>query len=141
METRSWISSPLLPSNGCLEDMAYTKRSRVVDYPYSGQFFEMTEPDYTKPLDERSVDGEQLVYETVCDIQEVSKAANPVLIATFSVFMPFDPSGTVPIRRGMRFSGSMGGVDVSGLVTNVVLSQVGGLVAYVKDYDAGDAAL
>lgn len=117
--------------------MAYTKRNRVVDYPYRGQFFEIADPDLTKPLDQRTVDP-VLVYETECDIQEVSKAANPVLIATFSVFMPFDHTKEVPIRRGLKFEGSMGGIDVSGEVTNVVLSQVDGIVAYVKDYDARD---
>lgn len=97
----------------------------------------MAGPDMSLPLDQR-VYGDVLVYETECDIQEVSKAANPVLIATFSVFMPFDERETVPIHRGMKFVGSMGGIDVTGMVTNVVLSQVGGLVAYVKDYDAGE---
>ncbi|MBO7684819.1 MAG: hypothetical protein J6Y20_04630 [Lachnospiraceae bacterium] len=120
--------------------MAHVSRRRVVDYPYFGQFFEKAEPDLTVPLDQREI-VERLVWETKCDIQEVSKAANPVLIATFSVFMPFDPNEDIPIRRGMSFSGKMGNIDVSGMVTNVVLSQVGGLVAYVKDYDASDAAL
>lgn len=120
--------------------MAHVSRRKVIDYPYFGQFFEKAEPDYSLPLDKR-VYPETLVYETICDIQEVSKAANPVLIATFSVFMPFDPEQQVPLHRGMSFKGSMGGVDVSGMVTNVVLSQVGGLVAYVKDYDASDTSL
>ena len=117
--------------------MAHVSRRKVVDYPYFGQFFEMAEPDLTLPLDQRDVDG-KLVYETECDIQEVSKAANPVLIATFSVFMPFDHTKEVPLHRGMSFKGAMGGIDVSGEVTNVVLSQVDGIVAYVKDYDARD---
>lgn len=117
--------------------MAHTRRRRVIDYPYFGQFFEKAGPDLSLPLDQREY-GERLVYETVCDIQEVSKAANPVLIATFSVFMPFDETQEVPLHRGMKFSGSMNGIDVTGMVTNVVLSQIGGLVAYVKDYDASD---
>ena len=120
--------------------MAHTRRRRVIDYPYFGKFFEKAEPDYSKPLDQREY-PDTFVWETVCDIQEVSKAANPVLIATFSVFMPFDPLAEIPIRRGMRFEGKMGNIDVSGMVTNVVLSQIGGLVAYVKDYDASDTAL
>lgn len=120
--------------------MAHVKRRRVIDFPYFGQFFEKAEPDYSLPLDQRDY-TDTLVYESVCDIQEVSKAANPVLIATFSIFMPFDERDEVPIRRGMRFQGSMGGVDISGMVTNVVLSQVSGLVAYVKDYDASDQTL
>lgn len=115
--------------------MAYKRISRVVDYPYRGAFYEQKEPDLTVPLDQRDIES-VLVWETVCDIQEVSKAANPVLIATFSVFMPFCPKCDIPIRRGMEFRGRMGNIDVSGMVTNVVLSQVGGLVAYVKDYDA-----
>lgn len=117
--------------------MAHVRRRQVVDYPYFGQFFEKAEPDLSKPLDERTIE-DVLVYETKCDIQEVSKANNPVLIATFSVFMPFDHTKEVPIRRGLKFEGSMGGIDVSGEVTNVVLSQVDGIVAYVKDYDARD---
>lgn len=120
--------------------MAHVSRRKVIDYPYFGQFFEKAEPDYTLPLDQRTY-GDTLVYETACDIQEVSKAANPVLIATFSVFMPFDPKEEIPIHRGMRFAGKMGTLDVDGMVTNVILSQIGGLVAYVKDYDASDTSV
>lgn len=114
--------------------MAYKRISRVIDYPYKGAFYKLAKQDMSLPLDQRDIDSE-LVWETVCDIQEVSKAANPVLIATFSVFMPFCPNCEIPIQRGMEFRGRMGNIDVSGMVTNVVLSQVGGLVAYVKDYD------
>lgn len=117
--------------------MAYTRRGRVKDYPYYGYFYKQGEMDLTLPLDQREITDE-LVYETECDIQEVSKAANPVLIATFSIFMPFDETTEIPIRRGLKFSGTMGGLEITGLVTNVVLSQIGGLVAYVKDYDAGE---
>lgn len=105
-----------------------------MDYPYNGKFFEQCDPDLSVPLDQR-IQQEVLVYETECDIQEVSKAANPVLIATFSIFMPFDIDEQIPIHRGMRFEGDMNGISISGLVTNVVLSQRGGLVAYCKDYD------
>lgn len=115
--------------------MAYKGITSVRDYPYTGAFYDQAAEDLTVPLDQRDIEG-TLVWETVCDIQEVSKAANPVLIATFSVFMPFNPCCEIPIRRGMEFRGKMGNIDVSGMVTNVVLSQIGGLVAYVKDYDS-----
>ena len=115
--------------------MAYKSFGSVIDDPYCGAFYTQAEEDLSKPLDERDIES-VLVWKTCCDIQEVSKAANPVLIATFSVYMPFDPSKPIPIQRGMEFRGKMGTIDVSGMVTNVVLSQVGGLVAYVKDYDS-----
>lgn len=113
----------------------YYRRNEVKDYPYYGYFYDMAQQDLRVPLDQRSID-EALVYESECDIQEVSKANNPVLIATFSVYLPFDVNKTIPIRRGMAFKGDMNGIDVSGEITNVVLSQLGGLVVYVKDYDS-----
>ena len=115
--------------------MAIKRRREVKDYPYYGRFYKQAQDDLDVPLDQRDIESVP-VWETVCDIQEVSKAANPVLIATFSVFMPFCTKCQIPIKRGMEFRGDMNGIDVSGMVTNVVLSQLGGLVAYVKDYDA-----
>lgn len=115
--------------------MAYKSFRRVIDYPYCGAFYRQKAEDLSKPLDQRDIDSE-LVWKTCCDIQEVSKAANPLLIATFSIFMPFDPNDEIPIERGMEFRGKMGNIEINGMVTNVVLSQVGGLVAYVKDYDS-----
>lgn len=115
--------------------MAYKAIRKVKDFPYCGAFYRQKAEDLTVPLDQRDIESE-LVWRTCCDIQEVSKAANPALIATFSVFMPFNPEDPIPIQRGMEFRGSMGNIDVSGMVTNVILSQVGGLVAYVKDYDS-----
>ena len=112
----------------------YYRRNTVTDFPYYGYFYDRVEPDYSVPLDQRSI-NETLVYESVCDIQEVSKANNPVLIATFSVYLPFSLNEENPIRRGMSFQGDMNGIDISGEITNVVLSQLGGLVVYVKDYD------
>lgn len=76
------------------------------------------------------------VFETDCDVQETSKAANPVLVATFSVFFPFDMSKSVPVVRGMGFEASVCGQTVRGEVLNVVPSTLGGVVAYVKDYEA-----
>lgn len=114
--------------------MAYTRRKKVKPYPYFGTFY-TGGVDYSKPLDQRVV-GDVAVLETECDIQEVSKAANPTLIATFSVFFPFSVDQDLPITRGTSFKGKMGNIDVSGMVTNVVLSQLGGVVAYVKDYDS-----
>lgn len=113
------------------------RRVRPIDFPYAGSFYKMLPPDLTLPLDQREC-REELVWETPCDIQEVSKAANPVLIASFSIFMPFDRDEQIPIRRGMSFRSNINGIDIAGMVTNVVLSQLGGLVAYVKDYDADE---
>lgn len=113
----------------------YKARRQVVDYPYYGYFYDMAQPDLSVPLDQREI-GEVLVFESECDIQEVSKAANPVLIATFSIFMPFDIDQPIPIRSGMSFKSDMNGIHITGMITNVVLSQVGGLVAYVKDYES-----
>lgn len=111
--------------------------SKVKDYPYRGYFYGHPQQDYTLPLDQREVEDE-LIFATKCDIQEVSKAANPTLIATYSVFAPFNVDDEIPIRAGMRFQGTMGGIDISGMVTNVILSQLGGLVAYVKDYNSDE---
>lgn len=108
--------------------------SNIDHYPFKGAFYRLVKGDKSVPLHERK-DREELVLETRCDIQEVSKAANPTLIATFSVYFPHDKKTSVPVKRGMKFSGNMYGIDVSGLVTNVVGSELGGVVAYVKDYD------
>ena len=110
---------------------------RIIDtFPYTGRFYKHVEPDYSLPLDERDEDEDELVLETECDIQEVSKAANPVLIATFSVFFPWDVSVDLPLVRGMRFVGMMNSIQVEGMITNVVVSQLDGVVVYVKDYYA-----
>lgn len=103
-------------------------------YPFVGSFYRVVKGDKSVPLHERK-GYEELVLETECDIQEVSKAANPTLIATFSIYFPHDSKTEIPVKRGMKFSGSMYGIDVTGLVTNVVGSELGGVVAYVKDYD------
>lgn len=108
-------------------------RRSINGYPNRGRFFRV-EQDYSKPLMERTPE-EITVLETECDIQEVSKAANPVLIATFSIFFPFDIESEMPVNRGMGFEGEMNGLTIRGQVTNVVVSQLGGAVAYVKDYD------
>ena len=112
--------------------MAYTKRMSVKEYPYCGTFSHIKE-DMSLPLDQRE-QTEIDVYTTVCDIQEVSKAMNPALIATFSVFFPYDiHASDCPVQRGMQFRGDMCGIEVKGVVTNVVASQLDGIVAYVKD--------
>lgn len=113
-------------------------RQRVIPYPYRGGFYIRLEEDVSVPLDERDPDRYELVLETECDIQEVSKAANPTLIATFSIFFPWDRTRLCPVSRGMRFSGDARGIDVSGMVTNVVASELDGVVAYCKDYDTED---
>lgn len=106
---------------------------KVEDYPYVGVFYEVVE-DLSKPLNEREPE-EVIVLETECDIQEVSKATNPALLATFSIFFPFDVSDELIVRRGMGFRSSMNGMEINGQVTNVVVSRIGGCVAYVKDYE------
>lgn len=108
-------------------------RRNITDYPYEGTFY-TTETDVDVPLTER--EAVQIpVLQTRCDIQEVSKAANPAFIATFSVFFPFNVEQRLLVRRGMGFRGNMCGMIVEGQVTNVVVSQLGGCVAYVKDYE------
>jgi hypothetical protein len=113
----------------------YISRESIKDYPYIGRFYKVDAPDTTVPLDQRT-ETETLVFESECDIQEVSKANNPVLIATFAVYLPYESDEPILLRRGMRFEGDMKGIDVSGEITNVVYSQLGGIVVYVKDYDA-----
>lgn len=103
-------------------------------YPYHGVFSKETS-DVSVPLTERKLELVP-VFETECDIQEVSKANNPLLIGTFAIFFPFDVSGSIPVFRGMHFSSEMCGQTISGEVVNVVPSQLNGVVAYVKDYEA-----
>lgn len=107
-----------------------------ISFPYYGKFYDK-DIDMSLPLDEREV-TDVLVFETECDIQEVSKAANPVLIATFSIFFPFDLKSEMKVRRGMKFVSDVNGMMIEGMVTNVVVSQLGGAVAYVKDYTADE---
>lgn len=103
-------------------------------YPYHGVFYKES-IDTSLPLTEREM-GRTVVYETECDVQETSKAANPMLISTWSVFFPFDASQSLPVLRGSYFSAEVCGQTVRGEVTNVVPSLLNGVVAYVKDYDA-----
>lgn len=112
--------------------MGYVRRT--IDYPYKGVFYKEIE-DKSTPLTERGI-GRTEVFETACDIQETSKANNPLLIGTFSIFFPFDVSRKVPVFRGMGFRAEVCGQTVSGEVVNVVPSQINGVVAYVKDYEA-----
>lgn len=110
--------------------MIYT--GNIIEYPYKGAFYEEVE-DMSLPLTER--ESRLLpVFETECDILENAKTETPALISSFSVYFPFDISETLPIRRGMMFKGDMCGQEVAGTVLNVVVSQLGGVVAYVKDY-------
>lgn len=112
--------------------MAYI--SGISRYPYHGVFYKETS-DMAKPLTEREIVRTD-VFETECDVQETSKAANPMLFATFSVFFPFDAGKSVPVVRGMGFEASVCGQTVKGEVLNVVPSALNGVVAYVKDYEA-----
>ena len=56
--------------------------------------------------------------------------------ATFGIYFPINKEEDIKIRRGDSFQGSIYGMLVEGEVTGVFPSQLGGCVAYVKEFDA-----
>lgn len=109
-------------------------REPLKEYPNYGVFFTYS-VDKTKPLDEQ-VEEEVIVLETKCDIQESQKSfAGGTIKASFNIYFPFDKEEGVNIKRGMKFRGSLYGLEVNGSVIGVFPTQMGGCACYITDFD------
>lgn len=109
-------------------------RSLLEEYPFEGDFYR------TKSSGSGLLDRDQedvILLHTKCDIQESSRSnVHGFANATFGVYFPIDKVTDIEIKRGDSFRGSVYGMKVAGEVTGVFPSQLGGCVAYVKEFDA-----
>lgn len=107
-------------------------RTLIEEYPFDGEFYEMT-VDTSLPPSQR-VETEVVLLSTECDIQEAQKGeSDGATNAKFNVYYPFDKTKGVNIRRGVSFRGSMYGVKVEGKVIGLFPSQLGGCGCYIGD--------
>lgn len=130
---RSWIILTNRGYNGWSSIMVIDT-SLIEEYPFEGVFYRR-HIDMTKPVKERVVE-EEILLETVCDIQEATTSDNVgINNAIFNVYFPFDLEvGIVDIRRGDAFRGSMYGVEVNGEIDGLFPSQLGGCKVHIKDF-------
>ena len=101
----------------------YVDRNALQEYPYHGVFY--------IPIDDLPEDGgllndngsqEEVVLETICDIQETNKVfSSGVITSGYTIFFP------TPTR--------MYNLAVEGMVTGVYPTQMHGCTAYIKGTD------
>lgn len=114
----------------------YIDRNQITEYPFKGEFY--IKKDY------RSSDGdiinvetaEETILKTRCDIQKASgQFQSGAITARFNVYFPFDKEEGVEIRRGYLFRSEIYGMPVSGIVDEVVPTQMGGCECHLKEVD------
>lgn len=109
-------------------------RTLLEEYAYEGEFYRI-EKTGNSLLDRGN--EEIIILRTKCDIQESSRSnVHGFANATFGIYFPIDKGKEVKIKRGDAFRGSIYGMKVAGEVTAVFPSQLGGCVAYIKEFDA-----
>lgn len=106
-------------------------RSRFKEYPYNGAFYRIGVDESKPPLEQ--VDEKIILFETVCDIQEVSHSDGAIIKADYAVYFPLD--GELGLKNGYFFEGTMQGIVVNGKVSGIFPSQLGGVKVYVEDLD------
>jgi hypothetical protein len=105
------------------------------EYAYEGEFYRLEIPSGGSLIDREP--KRVVVLRTKCDIQESSRSnVHGFSNATFGIYFPRNKEEDIKIRRGDSFRGSIYGMLVEGEVTGVFPSQLGGCVAYVKEFDA-----
>lgn len=105
------------------------------EYAYEGEFYRLEFPSGGGLIDREP--KKVVVLHTKCDIQESSRSnVHGFANATFGIYFPINKEEDIKIRRGDSFRGSIYGMLVEGEVTGVFPSQLGGCVAYVKEFDA-----
>ncbi len=125
----------------------YTDRSELKEYAFFGEFYKKSEEESEDGnlLD----DGEEtdiVILATECDIQETNKLFNSgVITMGYTIYFPNPITETkdgseeelIPegLKPGIRFRGSLYGLDVDGMVIGVYPTQMHGCVAYVKGTD------
>lgn len=111
-------------------------RDILQEYPFDGKFY-TTMIDKTKPVDKWK-EEEVVVLETKCDIQGAQKEDGGVISNSYNVYLPFDKSAGIKIKRGLKFDGSMYGMTISNAdVIDVVPTQLGGCSVFIKDNTNG----
>ena len=109
-------------------------RTLLEEYAYEGEFYRSTRMG-NGLLDE--TENEVIVLRTKCDIQESSRSnVHGFANASFGIYFPINKDEKIQVRRGDSFRGSIYGMVVEGEVTGVFPSQLGGCVAYIKEFDA-----
>ena len=109
-------------------------RTLLEEFPYEGEFYR-TEVTGEGLLDRE--ENEVVILHTICDIQESSRSnVHGFANATFGIYFPIDKEQDIEIKRGDSFRGSIYGMKVEGEVTGIFPSQLGGCVAYIKEFDA-----
>lgn len=104
------------------------ERNSIKEYPFMGTF---TDVRYDGEEDK---DIEEVVLETPCDIQRTAITdGSGVMQSTYVVYFPFDKEEGITIRRGMRFSGNMYGLNVCGTINEPFPTQMGGCEVTLKD--------
>jgi hypothetical protein len=125
----------------------YTDRNELKEYAFYGEFYKKSEEESEDGnlLD----DGEEadiVILATECDIQETNKLFNSgVITMGYTIYFPNpttnsgneDSEEKIPddLKPGIRFRGSVYGLDVDGMVIGVYPTQMHGCVAYVKGTD------
>lgn len=125
----------------------YTDRNELKEYAFYGEFYKKSEEESEDGnlLD----DGEEtdiVILATECDIQETNKLFNSgVITMGYTIYFPNpttnsedeDSEEKIPdgLKPGIRFRGSIYGLDVDGMVIGVYPTQMHGCVAYVKGTD------
>ena len=110
-------------------------RTLLEEYPYEGEFYRLEFPSGGSLIDREP--KRVVVLQTKCDIQESSRSnVHGFANATFGIYFPIDKEQDIEIKRGDSFRGSIYGMKVEGEVTGIFPSQLGGCVAYIKEFDA-----
>lgn len=108
-------------------------KTLLEEYPYDGYFYRKELLDSPNLEDRKEV--EKVLWSGKCDIQENSRAyVSGFSTSTFAIFFSIDKVTPIPIKRGDSFKGSIYGLEVNGEVTGVFPSQIGGCLAYVKEF-------
>lgn len=118
-------------------------RSLLEEYPYDGRFYKLEVLDSPNLEDRKEV--ETTIWEGKCDIQENSRAyVQGFTSVTFAIYFPLKEIWSVEngrrefekiiIKRGDSFIGSIYGLEVKGEVVGVFPSQLGGCMAYIKEF-------
>lgn len=139
----------------------YFSRKAVTEYPYFGVFYTMYEPypedgdflgvtsedgnilgstqygltDGTSNPEKDKVDGETILLETMCDIQQAAKMFNGgTIMADYDVYFPMQSNGILPITLGdmFRCEAEEYGIRIIGRVVGIEISQLGGVMATIK---------
>lgn len=121
----------------------YTDRTALKEYAYTGCFYKNeSKPSDDGNLLDESIDYEDVIFKTECDIQETNKLFSAgVITMAYTIYfpMPINDNGEeyIPdgLKAGVRFRGDMYGMAVEGMVIGLYPTQMHGCVAYIRGSD------